>query len=33
MDVTVVHLGEWIMERQLDKTAAEMLQQSLEAKG
>lgn len=33
MDVTVVHLGEWIMERQLDKTAADMLQASLEAKG
>ena len=33
MDVTVVHLGEWIMERQLDKTAADLLQKSLEAKG
>ena len=33
MDVTVVHLGEWIMERQLDKTAADLLQASLEAKG
>ena len=33
MDVTVVHLGEWIMERQLDKQAADMLQASLEAKG
>ncbi|NTV11859.1 MAG: NAD(P)/FAD-dependent oxidoreductase, partial [Zoogloea sp.] len=33
MDVTVVHLGDWIMERQLDKTAADMLQKSLEAKG
>jgi nitrite reductase (NADH) large subunit len=33
MDVTVVHLGEWIMERQLDKAAADMLQASLEAKG
>ena len=33
MDVTVVHIGEWIMERQLDKTAADMLQKSLEAKG
>ena len=33
MDVTVVHLGDWIMERQLDKTAADLLQKSLEAKG
>ncbi len=33
MDVTVVHIGDWIMERQLDKTAADMLQKSLEAKG
>lgn len=33
MEVTVVHLGEWIMERQLDSPAAEMLQASLEAKG
>jgi nitrite reductase (NADH) large subunit len=33
MDVTVVHLAEWIMERQLDKTAADLLKQSLEAKG
>ncbi|NMG01707.1 nitrite reductase large subunit NirB [Azoarcus taiwanensis] len=33
MEVTVVHLGEWIMERQLDRPAAEMLQASLEAKG
>jgi nitrite reductase (NADH) large subunit len=33
MDVTVVHLMPWIMERQLDKTAADMLQKSLEAKG
>jgi len=33
MDVTVVHLADWIMERQLDQTAAELLQQSLEAKG
>ncbi len=33
MDVTVVHLADWIMERQLDKTAADLLQQSLEAKG
>ncbi len=33
MDVTVVHLAEWIMERQLDKPAADLLQASLEAKG
>jgi nitrite reductase (NADH) large subunit len=33
MDVTVVHLADWIMERQLDKTAADLLQKSLEAKG
>jgi nitrite reductase (NADH) large subunit len=33
MDVTVVHLMPWIMERQLDPIAAGMLQRSLEAKG
>ena len=33
MDVTVVHLMPWIMERQLDRAAAGMLQRSLEAKG
>ena len=33
MDVTVVHLAEWIMERQLDQAAADLLRQSLEAKG
>jgi nitrite reductase (NADH) large subunit len=33
MDVTVVHLGEWLMERQLDRTAAKMMQKSLEEKG
>lgn len=33
MEVTVVHLAEWIMERQLDKTAADLLMASLEAKG
>ncbi|MDO8597405.1 MAG: nitrite reductase large subunit NirB, partial [Sulfuricaulis sp.] len=33
MDVTVVHLMPWLMERQLDKTAAQMLQASLETKG
>lgn len=33
MNVTIVHLGDWIMERQLDKTAADMLQATLEARG
>ena len=33
MDVTVVHLMPWLMERQLDRTAARMLQRSLEQKG
>lgn len=33
MDVTVVHKGPWLMERQLDEVAGEMLQQSLEEKG
>ena len=33
MSVTVVHLSEWLMERQLDRTAAGLLQKSLEAKG
>jgi nitrite reductase (NADH) large subunit len=33
MDVTVVHLMPWLMERQLDRTAAGMLQRSLEQKG
>jgi len=33
MNVTVVHLMDWLMERQLDRTAAGMLQKSLEAKG
>lgn len=33
MDVTVVHLSEWIMERQMDCTAARMLQGALEKKG
>ncbi|WP_374512562.1 nitrite reductase large subunit NirB [Niveibacterium sp.] len=32
MDVTVVHIGEWIMERQMDPTSARMLQKALEAK-
>ncbi len=33
MDVTVVHLMPWLMERQLDKAAADMLKKSLEARG
>ncbi|AAZ98262.1 nitrite and sulfite reductase iron-sulfur/siroheme-binding site [Thiobacillus denitrificans ATCC 25259] len=33
MDVTVVHIGPWLMERQLDEPAARLLQRSLEEKG
>jgi len=33
MNVTVVHISDWIMERQLDRTAGKMLQAALEAKG
>ncbi len=33
MQVTVVHLAGWLMERQLDATAGKLLQQSLEARG
>ncbi len=33
MDITVVHLMPWLMERQLDRTAAKLLQTSLEDKG
>ncbi|MDO9468555.1 MAG: FAD-dependent oxidoreductase, partial [Thiobacillus sp.] len=33
MDVTVVHIGPWLMERQLDEPAARLLQKSLEEKG
>ncbi len=33
MDVTVVHLGEWLLERQLDKTAGQLLQSALEERG
>jgi len=33
MDVSIVHVSNWIMERQLDQTAATMLQKSLEEKG
>ena len=33
MDVTVVHIHSWLMERQLDHVAGKMLQKSLEEKG
>jgi nitrite reductase (NADH) large subunit len=33
MDVTVVHLAPWLMERQLDETAARLLQRALEQRG
>jgi len=33
MQVTVVHGAEWLMERQLDKVAGGLLQESLEARG
>ncbi len=33
MDVTVVHLAPWLLERQLDEPAARLLQGNLEAKG
>jgi nitrite reductase (NADH) large subunit len=33
MNVTVVHVMPWLMERQLDRTAADMLKKTLEAKG
>jgi len=33
MDVTVVHVMPWLMERQLDETAGKLLQQSLQARG
>jgi nitrite reductase (NADH) large subunit len=33
MDVSVVHLMPWLMERQLDRAASAMLQKTLEAKG
>ena len=33
MDVTVVHIGPWLLERQLDEVAGKMLQKSLEDKG
>ena len=33
MNVTVVHISEWLMERQLDRVAGRLLQKSLEARG
>lgn len=33
MQVTVVHLNDWLMERQLDEAAARLLQQELQARG
>ncbi len=33
MDVTVIHRNEWLLEKQLDQTAASLLQQSLASKG
>ena len=33
MDVSVVHIGSWLLERQMDKPAATLLQKSLEEKG
>ncbi len=33
MDVTVVHIGKWLLERQLDKAAGQLLQSALEARG
>ena len=33
MDVTVVHLADWLLERQLDQMAGRMLQKSLEDRG
>ena len=33
MQVTVVHLGPWLLDRQLDETAARLLQTSLEERG
>lgn len=33
MQVTVVHVGDWLMERQLDETAAKLLRKSLQERG
>lgn len=33
MQVTVLHRGEWLLDRQLDRTAGKLLQRTLEARG
>src|SRR5690606_12734421 len=33
MQVTVVHRGEWLLDRQLDREAGQLLQRNLEARG
>lgn len=33
MQVTVVHLADWLLDRQLDRTAGQLLQEALEARG
>lgn len=33
MDVSVAHIGQWLLDRQLDRTAASMLQRSLQERG
>ncbi|MBX8608594.1 FAD-dependent oxidoreductase [Pseudomonas cichorii] len=33
MDVTVIHNGQWLLERQLDRTSGQMLQAALERRG
>lgn len=33
MQVTVVHIGKWLLERQLDNTAGQLLQTALQARG
>ena len=33
MAVSVVHVGPWLMERQLDEVAGQLLQKSLEERG
>ena len=33
MDVTVIHLGDWLLDKQLDITAGKLLQASLEQRG
>ena len=33
MQVTVVHIGEWLLDRQLDKTSGQLLQRALESRG